>query len=177
MVLVVWSYFTNIHTPLVSSPHHPHSSHQKVPHHPQDPRLLQHWHGHHQVSPQPLLPRRLVRPLPAQQELQHILLQIPPQTHGHSSYFTGKINFSENWLRIVSSGQVSIFFDIKIWSTQERWWQTQQKIINDKDKRCKSKRWSGSFIEVSYKHRWEQIENIFCKNDIIKIFLLSSSRW
>ena len=63
---------------------------QETAHHHQDPRLHLRRHGDLQERPQPLLPRRLVRALPAQQELKLLLLQISLEVDGHLIHVAGR---------------------------------------------------------------------------------------
>ena len=69
---------------------------QEAAHHHQDPRLHLCRHGDLQERPQPLLPRRLVRALPAQQELKLLLLQISLEVDGHLIHVAG-IWISFHW--------------------------------------------------------------------------------
>ena len=63
---------------------------QEAADHHQDPRLHLRRHGDLQERPQPLLPRRLVRALPAQQELKLLLLQISLEVDGHLIHVAGR---------------------------------------------------------------------------------------
>ena len=63
---------------------------QEAADHHQDPRLHLRRHGDLQERPQPLLPRRLVRALPAQQELKLLLLQISLEVDGHFIHVAGR---------------------------------------------------------------------------------------
>ena len=89
LVLAVRADHTDRDPPDVQAGHHPDAPGPEAPDHHQDPRLLRLGHEHHKERPKPLLPRGLVRPLPAQQKLKHILFPIPPQTHGCFVYVTG----------------------------------------------------------------------------------------
>ena len=63
---------------------------QEAADHHQDPRLHLRRHGDLQERPQPLLSRRLVRALPAQQELKLLLLQISLEVDGHFIHVAGR---------------------------------------------------------------------------------------